>query len=295
MKDIRGKYAIVTGASRGLGVHIARRLAEEGVHLALTARSADALEETRRICEAAGVRAIAVPCDISSIEDQRRLVATAEREFGSIDILVNNAGIELGEEFRYLSTNQLDSVLTTNLNAPIWLTKLVLPSMLSRRSGAIVYVSSLAGKSPTPYNAIYAASKAGLIGLGTSLGIELEGTGVHVGVVMPGFVSDAGMWAIHESDGAKMSRMMRATTPAKVADGVVKAIRGRNEVIVSPGPIKPLLALAELAPGRKPAMTRRLGIKKTFGQIVDATRVGEERDGAAQASGRTSAGVGGGD
>jgi short-subunit dehydrogenase len=277
MKELRGKTAIVTGASRGLGVYIAKAMAQEGMNLALAARSVDALEETRRICEAAGVRAIAVACDVTSQDDLRRLVAAAEREFGTVDVLVNNAGIELSESFVYLSIEQLDELLRVNLNAPIWLTKMVLPSMLARRSGAIVNVSSLAGKAPTPYNAIYSASKAGLIGLTESLGLELHGSGVTVGVVCPGFVADAGMWAKHEADGVKAPPLTRAVAPQKVADGVIKAIRGAPEVIVASGPMRPLLAFGQIAPGMKRGMVRRMGITRVFAQVADRSRIGEDR------------------
>src|ERR1700682_5580795 len=94
MKDLRGASAIVTGASRGIGPYIAKTLAAQGVNVVLAARSADKLEDTRRAREALGVRAIAVATDVTSMDDLRRLVAAAEREFGAVDILVNNAGIE---------------------------------------------------------------------------------------------------------------------------------------------------------------------------------------------------------
>ncbi len=214
MNQLRGRRAIVTGASRGIGVYIAKALAERGVDLALAARSAEALEQTRRQCEAFGVKAIAVACDVSSPDDQRRLVAAAERDLGAVDILVNNAGIEYTESLSNLSREQIDALLLTNLNAPIWLTKLVLPSMQKAGRGAIVNVASLAGKSPTPFATIYAASKAGLIGFSRSLQSELAGSGVTVGVVCPGFVSDAGMWAEHEAGGVvKAPSMARPVSP----------------------------------------------------------------------------------
>jgi NADP-dependent 3-hydroxy acid dehydrogenase YdfG len=95
VKHIRGSCAIVTGASRGIGTYIAKTLAVQGVSLALAARDAAKLEDTRTACEALGVRAIAVPTDVTSREDLRRLVERVERELGPIDILVNNAGIEI--------------------------------------------------------------------------------------------------------------------------------------------------------------------------------------------------------
>ncbi|MEX0750944.1 MAG: SDR family NAD(P)-dependent oxidoreductase, partial [Dehalococcoidia bacterium] len=276
MKELRGKNAIVTGASRGLGVYIAKTLAQHGVNLALVARSADKLEDTRRICEATGVRVIAIAADVTSLEDQRRLVATAEREFGAVDILVNNAGIELVSAFKDLSIEQIDDVIRTNLSAPIWLTKLVLPSMLSRKSGAIVQVSSLAGKAPVPYDSIYATTKAGLINFAESIRGELEGTGVTSSVVCPGFVADAGMWADRAAAGAKRPLALGTVAPQKVANAVVKAIKGHPELIVAALPMRPLLAAAELLPRLRVSVPRRLGLTKTMRQEAETLSVGED-------------------
>jgi short-subunit dehydrogenase len=227
------------------------------VNLALAARSADKLEETRRACEALGVKAVAVATDVTSMDDLRHLVATAERELGAIDVLVNNAGIEILGTVDSYSFEQIDDLIRTNLNAPIWLTKLVLPGMLARRSGAIVHVSSMAGKSVAPYNSIYSTSKHALNGFSDSANYELDGTGVHMSVVCPGFVGQAGMWA---DRGGKAPRMMSEVSPQKVANGVLKAIGGAEEVLVTPGPIRPLLALAQIAPGLQKRVIRRMGI-----------------------------------
>ena len=261
MKNLRGANAILTGASRGIGPYIARALAAEGVNLALAARSADQLEDTRRQCETMGVRAIAVSADVTSADDLRRLKETAENQIGPIDILVNNAGIEITKSVAALTQEEIDSILRTNLDAPIRLTKMVLPSMLERRRGAIVNVSSMSGKALTPYNAIYSASKHGLNGFTESLEVELDGTGVNAGVVCPAFVGAAGMWA---NTGEKAPRMMREVSPEKVAAAVLKVVRGTPEALVTPGPIRPLLALQELAPGLKKPILKRLGVLKVF-------------------------------
>ena len=261
MKNLRGANAILTGASRGIGPYIARVLAAEGVNLVLAARSAGQLEDTRRECESRGVRAIVVPTDVTSADDLRRLKETAERELGSIDILVNNAGIEITKSVNDTSQEEVDAILRTNLDAPIRMTKLLLPAMLERRRGAIVNVSSMSGKSATPYNSIYAATKHGLNGFTDSLDMELDGTGVHTGVVCPAFVGAAGMWA---NTGETAPRMMREVSPEKVAVAVLKVIGGTTEALVTPGPIRLLLALQELAPSMKKPMLKRLGILKVF-------------------------------
>jgi short-subunit dehydrogenase len=270
MKNLRGSNAIVTGASRGIGPYIAKTLAAQGVNVALAARSAERLEDTRRACEALGVRAIAVPTDVTSMSDLQRLVDTAQRELGAVDILVNNAGIETTGAIDTVSFDQVDDLLRTNLNAPIWLSKMVLPGMLARKRGAIVHVSSMAGKSGAPYNSTYSASKFGLNGFSEAVNFELEGTGVHMSVVCPGFVSEAGMW---KNRGGTAPRLTREVSPQKVADGVLKAVRGSREVLVMAAPIRPLLALAQLAPGLQRGIVKRMG-------VVDAMREGADRPAA---------------
>ncbi len=274
MKELRGANAIVTGASRGIGPYIARRLAEQGVNVALAARSAEQLEEARGRSQAPGVTALAVPTDVGSLDDLRRLVETAERELGSVDILVNNAGIEITAPLVEHSFRQIDEILRVNLSAPIWLTKLVLPGMLARRRGAVVQVASLAGKAGEPYEAIYSATKAGLIGFNESLNMELEGTGVTASVVFPGYIGEAGMWV---TQGLKAPALLKEVSPWKVADGVLKAIGGATQVPVTSGPIRPLLALGELVPGLNRRIARRLGVVDMMRQQSARLRAGEDR------------------
>ena len=296
MKNLKGKNAILTGASRGIGTYVAREMAGHGINLVLAARSAEALESVRADCERFGVKAIAVPCDVTSRSDLQRLVATAERELGSIDILVNNAGVELVERLRYLSLDQVDQQLTVNLNAPIWLTRMVLPGMLERRSGAIVNMASLAGKGGVAYSTIYSASKHGLVGFTESLGLELEGTGVTVGVVCPGLVDEAGMWAAHKAEGAKAPPMAGQVAPQKVADAVMRVIGGVPEVIVNATPMKPLLAFGSVAPGLKRRVIRAMKIDTMFREEADRLKNGDDRPeklAARQSAGASANGAGG--
>ncbi|MBF6600692.1 MAG: SDR family oxidoreductase [Dehalococcoidia bacterium] len=267
MKDLHGKNAIITGASRGLGVHIARALAGRGVNVALAARSGDALEATRAVCERAGVRAISVACDVTSQLDRERLVAVAAQELGPLDILVNNAGIEVTAALEDFSLQQIEDVIRTNLNAPIALTQLVLPAMRARRSGVVVNIASMAGKAGVPYNSIYSATKHGLCGFTESMNMELDGSGVRMGVVCPGFVSEAGMWADH---GGKAPLLLREVPPAKVASAVLKVVEGASEVLVNAGPVKPLLLLGVIAPALKTTVVKRMGLTRLM------------RDGAAE-------------
>ena len=261
MKNIRGATAILTGASRGIGPYIAKVLAAEGVNLALAARDTTRLNDTRIACEHLGVRAIAIGCDVTSQSDLIRLLETAQRELGPVDILVNNAGIEIPGKLTELTDEESEGILETNLHAPVRLTRLVLPGMLERKRGAIVHVSSMAGKSGAPYNAMYSATKFALQGLNESMQFELEGTGVHMGTVCPGFVADAGMWV---NRGGAAPRFVQAVSPEKVALAVLKVIRGDLEALVMPGPFRPLLALNTMFPGLQRPLVKRLGVSEAM-------------------------------
>ncbi len=258
MDTFRGMNAILTGASRGLGVHIAEMLAAEGVNLVLAARSAEGLEATRAKVAATGVRVVTVPCDVTSRDDLQRLVDTAERELGAVDILINNAGLEATGLLVDLSLDEIDDVLQTNLRSSIWLTRMVLPAMLQRRRGAIVNVASMAGKVGVAYESIYAATKHGMVGFTKSVRQELHGTGVTMGVVCPTFVSDTGMWK--DADAGKPPLLTREVSPRKVCHGVMKALRGQAEVLVTFGPIRPLVLLFETVPAIEPATMRIMGV-----------------------------------
>jgi len=255
--ELAGRTALVTGASRGLGVRIARRLASERMNLVLAARDVSRLRELERELAASGLEVRVVACDVRSAADRERLL----REAGAIDVLVNNAGIEVTRAFVDQSEAEVHAQIETNLLAPIELTRLFLPGLVARGRGAVVNVSSMSGKSPTPYNAVYAATKFGLNGFTASIAIELEGTGVVAGVVCPGFVAEAGMWA---DTGLSAPAMMREVSPEAVADGVVAVIRGAGEVLVTRSPVRPLLAFRELAPSIAGRVLKRMGVLATL-------------------------------
>lgn len=138
MDNIKGKNVLVTGGSRGLGLYIARWLAREGVNLALTARSEDALGETVLECTRLGAKAIAYPADITDQASRETLVEQVISDFGSIDILVNNAGVEWVAEFASIEPDDIQAMVMTNLLSPMMLTRLVLPGMLKQGSGHIL-------------------------------------------------------------------------------------------------------------------------------------------------------------
>jgi short-subunit dehydrogenase len=184
--DLRGKVVIVTGASSGIGLETARRFSAEGARVVLAARRAEVLRRVAAELEAAhGTPVLAVPVDLTKEEDRRALIDAARRAFGRVDVLVNNAGITHIGRFHRHDPDHLYQLVQLNLYAYMRLTQLVLPAMLRRGAGHIVYVSSVTGRIPFPGLIGYTASRAGVVGLAGALRRELVGTGVHVSLVLP--------------------------------------------------------------------------------------------------------------
>jgi short-subunit dehydrogenase len=163
MKNLRGKNVLLTGASGGLGPYVGRALAAQGANLALTGRATGALEATAKEVGSLGVRTTAIPADLTDQASRERLVQQATAQMGTIDVLVNNAGMEWVARYTSLSPAYIETMIQTNLVAPLILARLLLPDMLQRGSGHIVMMSSLGGKKGSPYSATYAGTKAALI------------------------------------------------------------------------------------------------------------------------------------
>ena len=164
MKELAGRVALVTGASRGLGRHIARTLAGQGMDLVLAARAVEPLETLRAEIAALGVQAMVVPTDVTDPAQLDGLVARALAELGGVDLLVNNAGIEQIAAFDQVSVAAIDRVIDVNLRAPMRLTRLLLPSMIERGRGHIVNMASLAGHGAAAFNEPYGATKHAMVG-----------------------------------------------------------------------------------------------------------------------------------
>jgi short-subunit dehydrogenase len=249
MEDLRGSRALVTGAAGGLGRYITHALAEEGVSLALSGRQAGPLEELCRELRASGVHAEPVLADLVESDQAAGLVARAEAAIGPLDLLINNAGIEVAAPYSAFTDDELADITRVNLIAPMVLTRHVLPGMLERGRGHIVTISSLAGRGGIAYNALYATTKAGLIGFARSIRAELAGTPVGSSVICPGFVAREGMYARMEEAGLKAPLLLHAVEPERVGRAVVRAItEDRPEILVSSLPLRPLFAIQELAP-----------------------------------------------
>jgi NAD(P)-dependent dehydrogenase (short-subunit alcohol dehydrogenase family) len=187
MFSLQGKVAVVTGASSGLGVAFAQALAEAGADVVLGARRVDRLEETRRLVEATGRRALAVHTDVAIPEECTRIVESAMAELGRVDVLVNNAGIGTAVPATRETPEQFRQVIDVNLNGCYWMAQAC--GRVMQPGSSIVNISSVLGLTTAGLpQAAYAASKAGLIGLTRDLAQQWTGRkGIRVNALAPGF------------------------------------------------------------------------------------------------------------
>ena len=204
LTDLRGKVALVTGGSRGIGRAAAIRLAQGGARVAINYReNHDAAQEVLGELKGGGAHAMAVAGDVSVAADVDRVVAAVGEAFERIDILVNNAGITRDNLVMRMDEADWDTVLDTNLKSAYLVTKAVLRGMVRRRSGRIVSITSVAGVLGNAGQANYSASKAGLIGFTRAVAREVASRGITVNAVAPGFI-ETDIWA-NTSDEAKQS------------------------------------------------------------------------------------------
>ena len=224
----RGRTALITGASSGIGAAMARDLAGRGADLVLVARRADRLEALAAECRGLGVRAEAAPADLADPAAREALAA----RFGTIDLLINNAGFGIHAPLAEAAWERTERLLDVNIIALTHLTRLFAPGMAARGFGRILQVASVVGFLPVPLFAAYAASKAYVLSLGVALDAELAPRGVRVSVLCPGgtateFFAVAQGGAAGERAGPP--RMMSAEAVARIGlDGLA---RGRPVVV----------------------------------------------------------------
>lgn len=256
---ISGSTALLTGATGGLGQAIARALADQGASLILTGRREAVLAPLAQELEA---RTIAV--DLSRREELDRLI----EEAGAVDILIANAGLPGSGRLESFTLDQIDRVLDVNLRAPIALAHALAPAMVERREGQLVFMSSVVGKLATVGASIYAATKFGLRGFAMGMRAELNGTGVGVSAVFPGFIRDAGMYA---DTNVKLPPGVRTRTPQQVARAVVDAIeRNRGEIDVAPLSLRAGLLFGGMLPDAAARVTRMMGGEEVADHMAEA-------------------------
>jgi short-subunit dehydrogenase len=246
--DLPGRSVLLTGATGGLGHAIARGLARRGASLILTGRRADVLEP---LAAETGGRAVA--CDLADPADLDRLL----HEAGAVDVLVANAGLPGSGHLSTFSVEDIDRAIAVNLRAPMVMARRLADGMTERGAGHIVFMSSLSGKVASGGGSVYSATKFGLRGFAHGLREDLEGSGVGVSVVLPGFISDAGMF---DDANVELPRWVATKTPDDVAAAVVKAIeRDRVEVDVAPLSLRLGALFGGAAPGLSATVQRKLG------------------------------------
>ena len=222
-----GQLAIVTGAGRGIGAAIARRLASMGAAVVLCGRTEAHLDSTAKAITEAGGKAEVLPCDVTVLRELENAAAHIERTSGRIGILINNAGIRgPSRPMHELQPEDWDNILNTNLRGVYYAIRAFAPTMIRARAGHIVNISSLAGKNALPNGAAYAASKWGLNGLSYSVAEELRSHNIRVSVICPGSV-DTELSPHPGKDPAKMLQ------PEDVAHSVAMLVTQAPQSFVS--------------------------------------------------------------
>jgi len=217
--DLRGRTAVVTGASSGIGRAAALELARRGANLVLAARRADRLSDVARACEALGVTAKAVETDVNSRDACHALIAAA----GRVDVLVNNAGFAVFDPIATARPEELEAMMRTNYFGAVWCAQAVLPQMLERGEGTIVNVASIAGIMGYARMGSYCATKFALIGFFEALRDEVIGRGVKVALVCPGTTETEFFVKAERGKMPGASRLILAVKPERVARAIADA------------------------------------------------------------------------
>lgn len=227
-KSFLNKVVLVTGASSGIGLAVAKTFAAEGATLMLAARDRSQLFEAALACRELGVRCEAVPTDIQNYSQVKSLVEKTIKLFGSIDVLVNNAGVGKLGLFHLQKWDEINQTLLTNQQGTLAVTHTALPHMIARGSGTIVNVSSVLGKRAFPGMAAYCATKFAQWGFSDSLRLELKPYGIHVCHFCPTTTETE----FQRKAGIKISG--HADSAEKVAQALLKAVKERKaEYIMS--------------------------------------------------------------
>lgn len=255
---LNDKVAIVTGASEGIGEAIARRLAAAGARVALAARSEEKLGALAS--ELGAEHALAIPTDVTQPAQVERLVASTVERFGGIDMLVNNAGVGLYGRVEEMDWEQFRRLWEVNFFGVVQLTRVALPHLRARR-GAVVNISSVAGKISLPYMGAYCASKFALNALSDSLRMELKAAGVSVTVVCPGRVATRFQRNALRKD-ENLPKVFRQRDPSgvsaeRVARATLRALAGGRRQVVVPWRLRLAIGFRTLLPAALEVVLRR--------------------------------------
>jgi len=228
MSELKGKVAVITGASRGIGAAVAHGLAAEGVMLGLGSRSGDDL----------GLDAVARRCDVRDQQHVDALVAATVERFGGLDILVANAGVGAYGPFLDLDPVQVEEMIDVNLKGTIHSVRAALPHLLERGGGDVVAVASVAGLRAFPHESVYNASKFGQVGFIRSLDHELREHRIRCTSICPGGVATD--FALGENRGRTEDALEGMLTPEEVADVVLFALTRPRDMRILTTSFRPM-------------------------------------------------------
>jgi short-subunit dehydrogenase len=258
MKD---NVVVITGASKGIGAELARQLAARGAKLVLAARNLPELDAVAAQCRASGAKVVTVKADVALDRDCQAVIAGAVLAFGRVDTLVNNAGVSMWARFEDIrDVSVLERIMQVNYMGSVYCTRHALPYLRQSR-GRLVGISSLAGRTGVPTRTGYAASKHAMTGFFDSLRIELEGSGVTVTMVYPGFVATGIRENATGPDGMPILvspvREGAVMSAAECAGRIVRAIGRRDREVVMTARGRMGLWLKLLAPSLVDRIARR--------------------------------------
>ena len=234
MNSLKGKSAIITGASSGIGKACAIALANEGVDVVLAARDMEKLQQVATECAKAGVKAICVKADVAIEADCHKLIDQAVSQFGKIDILINNAGMSMRATFEEVDLSVMKKLMDVNFWGTVYCTKFALPYLLKSK-GSVVGISSIAGYKGLPARSGYSASKFAMNGFLETLRIENMKKGLHVLICAPGFTASNIRNTALTKDGSAQSESpldeSKLMTAEQVAAEVITGIKKRKKIL----------------------------------------------------------------
>ncbi len=267
--ELRGKVAVVTGASAGIGWATAFAFAREGATVVAAARREERLKELVEGIEQRGGKAVAVGCDVSDRVQVGVMRQRVHDEFGRCDVLVNNAGIPGGGPFAKLTMEQIERITQTNYMGVLYCTKAFLPMMLEAGWGHIVNVASLAGRYAVPGSSVYTSTKHAVVAFSEALYYELMPNGIVVTAVNPGLVTTEAF--PHNDMLEKAPRLVMK--PEQIAEAIVEIVRkGKGPEVSIPRWLASFQAVRVLAPP-----LYRFGLTRAVKRGLRATRAGETR------------------
>lgn len=226
--SLKGKTALITGGGRGIGRALAVALAAEGVNIALLGRTAASLEETVQAISAAGVKTAYATADVADRLAVEAAITSLTEKLGAIDVLLNNAGTATFGGFLELTPEEWENIIQVNLLGVYYVTRAVLPSMIERKSGDIINISSTAGQRGAPLTSAYSASKFGLLGLTESLMLEVRKHNIRVSALTPSTIATDMAIDLKLTDG-NPEKVMQAED---MAEFVVSQLKLHPRVVV---------------------------------------------------------------